>query len=158
MLRRQDINKLISGTSSEIYHKYVAPKSKQQTKPNKGKRRTTTRRGLRSSLTTNLVLCFLYRFCNLYLCRINLILSNSIPSYIPEKALNPGVNLPAANIVVVHRSDRSGTTYVWTSYLSSQSPSWNHTVGASKSVPWPTGIGAPDNIGVPNAIKGSKDT
>ena len=43
-------------------------------------------------------------------------------------------------------------------YLSSQSPSWNQTVGASKSVPWPTGIGAPDNEGVANAIKGSPNT
>src|SRR5262249_8243994 len=74
------------------------------------------------------------------------------------KALNPGVNLPNANIVVVHRSDGSGTNYVWTSYLSSQSPSWNQTVGASKSVTWPTGIGVPDNEGVANAIKGSPNT
>src|SRR5215472_15479962 len=74
------------------------------------------------------------------------------------KALNPGVNLPNANIVVVHRSDGSGTTYVWTSYLSSQSPSWNQTVGASKSVTWPTGIGVPDNEGVANAVKGSPNT
>ncbi|MGA9154261.1 MAG: phosphate ABC transporter substrate-binding protein PstS [Candidatus Nitrosopolaris sp.] len=75
-----------------------------------------------------------------------------------RKALNAGVNLPDANIVVVHRSDGSGTNYVWTSYLSSQSPSWNHTVGASKSVSWPTGIGVPDNEGVANAIKGSPNT
>ena len=74
------------------------------------------------------------------------------------KALNPGVNLPDGNIVVVHRSDGSGATYVWTSYLSSQSPLWNQTVGASKSVPWPTGIGAPDNEGVANAIKVSPNT
>ena len=74
------------------------------------------------------------------------------------KALNPGVNLPDGNIVVVHRSDGSGATYVWTSYLSSQSPLWNRTVGASKSVPWPTGIGAPGNEGVSNAIKGSPNT
>ena len=74
------------------------------------------------------------------------------------KALNPGVNLPDGNIVVVHRSDGSGATYVWTSYLSSQSPLWNQTVGASKSVPWPTGIGAPGNEGVSNAIKGSPNT
>jgi phosphate transport system substrate-binding protein len=74
------------------------------------------------------------------------------------KVLNPGVNLPNANIVVVHRSDGSGTTYVWTSYLSSHSPSWNQTIGASKSVPWPTGIGAPGNEGVANAIKGSPNT
>jgi phosphate transport system substrate-binding protein len=74
------------------------------------------------------------------------------------QALNPGVSLPASNIVVVHRSDGSGTTYVWTSYLSKESPSWNQTVGASKSVPWPTGIGAPGNEGVANAIKGSPNT
>ncbi|MGA9151179.1 MAG: phosphate ABC transporter substrate-binding protein PstS [Candidatus Nitrosopolaris sp.] len=74
------------------------------------------------------------------------------------KALNPGANLPNANIAVVHRSDGSGTTYIWTSYLSSQSPSWNQTVGASKSVPWPTGIGAPGNEGVASAIKGSPNT
>jgi phosphate transport system substrate-binding protein len=60
--------------------------------------------------------------------------------------------------LVVHRSDGSGTTYVWTSYLSKESPSWNQTVGASKSVPWPTGIGAPDNERVANAIKGSPNT
>jgi phosphate transport system substrate-binding protein len=77
----------------------------------------------------------------------------------PEiKALNPGVNLPNANIAVVHRSDGSGTTYVWTSYLSSHSPQWNQTVGASKSVPWPTGIGSPGNEGVANSIKGSPNT
>jgi phosphate transport system substrate-binding protein len=74
------------------------------------------------------------------------------------KALNLGINLPNANIVVVHRSDGSGTNYVWTSYLSSQSPSWNQTVGASKSVTWPTGIGVPDNEGVANAIKGSPNS
>ena len=74
------------------------------------------------------------------------------------QALNPGVSLPAANIVVVHRSDGSGTTFVWTSYLSKASPSWNQTIGASKSVPWPTGIGAPGNEGVASAIKGSPNT
>jgi phosphate transport system substrate-binding protein len=74
------------------------------------------------------------------------------------KALNPGVNLPNSNIAVVHRSDGSGTTYVWTSYLSSQSPQWNQTVGASKSVPWPIGIAAPGNEGVASTIKGSPNT
>lgn len=77
----------------------------------------------------------------------------------PEiQALNPGKSLPTANIVVVHRSDGSGTTFVWTSYLSSVSPQWNQTVGASKSVPWPIGVGAPGNEGVANAIKGSPNT
>jgi phosphate transport system substrate-binding protein len=74
------------------------------------------------------------------------------------ESLNPGKSLPSANIVVVHRSDGSGTTFVWTSFLSSVSPQWNQTVGASKSVPWPTGIGAPGNEGVANAIKGSPNT
>jgi len=74
------------------------------------------------------------------------------------KALNPGVNLPPSSIVVVHRSDGSGTTFVWTSYLSKSSPSFNQTVGASKSVPWPVGIAAPGNEGVANAIKGSPNT
>jgi phosphate transport system substrate-binding protein len=73
-------------------------------------------------------------------------------------ALNPGKSLPAANIVVVHRADGSGTTFIWTSYLSNASPSWNQTIGASKSVPWPTGVGAPGNEGVANAIKGSPNT
>jgi phosphate transport system substrate-binding protein len=74
------------------------------------------------------------------------------------KALNPGISLLATNIVVVHRSDGSGTTYFWTSYLSNESPSWNQTVGTSKSVPWPTGVGARGNAGVANAIKGSPNT
>lgn len=74
------------------------------------------------------------------------------------QALNPGTSLPAAPIVVVHRSDGSGTTFIWTSYLSKASPSWNQTIGASKSVPWPVGIGAPGNEGVSNAIKGSPNT
>ncbi len=74
------------------------------------------------------------------------------------KTLNPGVNLPNTNIAVVHRSDGSGTTFVWTSYLSKSSPSWNQTIGASKSVPWPIGIGAPGNEGVANTIKGSPNT
>jgi len=46
------------------------------------------------------------------------------------QALNPGTSLPAAPIVVVHRSDGSGTTFIWTSYLSKASPSWNQTIGA----------------------------
>jgi phosphate transport system substrate-binding protein len=74
------------------------------------------------------------------------------------QSLNSGKSLPSTNIVVVHRSDGSGTTFVWTSYLSSVSPQWNQTIGASKSVPWPTGIGAPGNEGVASAIKGSPNT
>ena len=62
----------------------------------------------------------------------------------PEiQSINPGVSLPSDDIVVVHRSDGSGTTYVWTDYLSKVSPQWSQQVGKAKSVPWPTGIGAP---------------
>jgi len=66
--------------------------------------------------------------------------------------LNPELSLPSENIVVAHRSDGSGTTFVWTSYLSLVSPEWNQTVGAGKSVEWPIGLGAPGNEGVSNTI------
>src|SRR5215216_2088045 len=69
------------------------------------------------------------------------------------KELNPGVPLPsAADIVVVHRSDGSGTTFIWTSYLSQVSPEWNQTVGAGKSVQWTVGLGAQGNEGVSNTV------
>jgi len=74
------------------------------------------------------------------------------------QSLNPDKKLPDANIVTVHRSDGSGTTFVWTNYLSKASPEFNQTIGASKSVQWPTGVGAPGNEGVANAIKGSPNT
>src|SRR5919106_557385 len=66
--------------------------------------------------------------------------------------LNPELTLPSENIVVVHRSDGSGTTFVWTSYLSAVSPEWSDTVGAGTSVEWPAGLGAPGNEGVANTI------
>lgn len=66
--------------------------------------------------------------------------------------LNPDLTLPSENIVVVHRSDGSGTTFVWTSYLSAVSPEWSETVGAGKSVEWPVGLGAPGNEGVSATI------
>ena len=72
------------------------------------------------------------------------------------KELNPNLTLPSKNINVVHRSDGSGTTFVFTDYLSKVSPEWNDKVGASKSVPWPTGIGAPGNEGVSASISGSE--
>jgi phosphate transport system substrate-binding protein len=72
--------------------------------------------------------------------------------------LNPEAQLPDENIVVVHRSDGSGTTFVWTDYLSSISPEWEQKVGKGKSVQWPVGIGAPGNEGVANAIRGSPYT
>jgi phosphate transport system substrate-binding protein len=74
------------------------------------------------------------------------------------QSLNPGVSLPSNDIVVVHRSDGSGTTFVWTDYLSKVSSEWSNKVGNSKSVPWPTGIGAPGNEGVANAVKGTQNT
>ena len=74
------------------------------------------------------------------------------------QSINPDVTLPSNNIVVVHRSDGSGTTFVWTDYLSKISSEWSNKVGTSKSVPWPTGIGAPGNEGVANAIKGTPNT
>jgi phosphate transport system substrate-binding protein len=66
--------------------------------------------------------------------------------------LNPDLALPSENIVVAHRSDGSGTTFVWTSYLSDVSPEWNETVGSGTAVQWPAGIGAPGNEGVANTI------
>lgn len=67
--------------------------------------------------------------------------------------LNPDVPLPRAEIVVVHRSDGSGTTFVWTSYLSRLSPEWAEEIGSGTAVEWPTGVGAPGNEGVANTIK-----
>src|SRR6476469_8325737 len=74
------------------------------------------------------------------------------------QALNKDKTLPADDIVVVHRSDGSGTTFVWTDYLSSVSQAWKDQVGKGKSVSWPVGIGAPGNEGVANAIKGTANT
>jgi len=66
--------------------------------------------------------------------------------------LNAGIQLPSADIITVHRSDGSGTTFIWTSYLSQVSPEWNQTVGAGKSVQWTVGLGASGNEGVSNTI------
>jgi phosphate transport system substrate-binding protein len=74
------------------------------------------------------------------------------------QSLNPGVSLPGDDIIVVHRSDGSGTTYVWTDYLSNISTAWKEQIGRGKSVQWPTGIGGPGNEGVANAINGSPNT
>lgn len=68
-------------------------------------------------------------------------------------SVNPGVKLPANDIEVVHRSDGSGTTFVFTDYLSKISPTWKSKVGANSSVSWPTGIGGKGNEGVAGAIK-----
>jgi phosphate transport system substrate-binding protein len=72
--------------------------------------------------------------------------------------LNPELSLPDADIVTVHRSDGSGTTFVWTDYLSAVSPEWSDQIGKGKSVQWPTGLGAPGNEGVANGIRGSENT
>ena len=67
--------------------------------------------------------------------------------------LNPGVKLPSTDIVVIHRSDGSGTTFIWTDYLSKISPEWKQKVGANTSVSWPTGLGGKGNEGVAGQIK-----
>jgi len=74
------------------------------------------------------------------------------------KADNPGVNLPATDIAVVHRSDGSGTTGVFTDYLAKVSPDWKSKVGQGTSVQWPTGIGGKGNEGVTGQIKQTPNT
>ncbi|HYH00869.1 MAG TPA: phosphate ABC transporter substrate-binding protein PstS [Terriglobales bacterium] len=69
---------------------------------------------------------------------------------------NPGVNLPDENIIVVHRSDGSGTTFVFTDYLSKVSPEWKSRVGAKTSVSWPVGLGAKGNEGIAGMIRQMK--
>jgi phosphate transport system substrate-binding protein len=69
------------------------------------------------------------------------------------KALNPGMSLPGTNITIVHRSDSSGTTAGFTTYLSDVSPSWKSSVGSDKDVKWPVGTGAAKNSGVAAAVK-----
>lgn len=66
---------------------------------------------------------------------------------------NPGVKFPASDIVVVHRSDGSGTTYCFTDYLSKVSPEWKAKVGTSTSVNWPVGLGGAQNPGVAGLVK-----
>jgi phosphate transport system substrate-binding protein len=73
-----------------------------------------------------------------------------------DKALtsvNPGVNLPDKDIIVVHRSDGSGTTFIWVDYLSKVSPEWKSQVGADTSVKWPIGMGGLHNDGVAGMIR-----
>ena len=70
--------------------------------------------------------------------------------------LNPSAKLPAQAIVVVHRSDGSGTTFIWTDYLSKVSADWQSKVGANTSVEWPVGIGAKGNEGVANNVQNTK--
>src|SRR4029077_6624269 len=73
-------------------------------------------------------------------------------------AANPGVTLPGNDIVVVHRSDGSGTTYIWTDYLSQVSDEWKSRVGKNTSVNWPTGLGGNKNEGVAGLVKQTPNT
>jgi phosphate transport system substrate-binding protein len=70
--------------------------------------------------------------------------------------LNSSAKLPSQAIVVAHRSDGSGTTAIWTNYLSKVSPDWHSKVGSSTSVEWPVGIGAKGNEGVANNVQNTK--
>src|SRR5580765_3057639 len=67
--------------------------------------------------------------------------------------LNPGVQLPATAISVVHRSDGSGTTFIWTNYLSKVSAEWKQKVGEGTAVNWPTGVGGKGNEGVASYVQ-----
>lgn len=73
-------------------------------------------------------------------------------------ANNRGVNLPANDIVVVHRSEGSGTTYIWTDYLSKVSDEWKNRVGKGASVNWPVGLGGKGNEGVTGQIKNAPNS
>jgi phosphate transport system substrate-binding protein len=68
-------------------------------------------------------------------------------------ALNPGVKLPDADIIVVHRSDGSGTSYIFTDFLARISPEWKQNVGKATSVNWPAGLGGKGNEGVTQQVK-----
>jgi phosphate transport system substrate-binding protein len=70
--------------------------------------------------------------------------------------LNPGVKLPAEDILVVHRSDGSGTTYIFTDFLAKVSPEWKQRVGQATSVEWPVGLGGKGNEGVTQQVKQSE--
>ena len=71
---------------------------------------------------------------------------------------NKGVSLPDADIVVVHRSEGSGTTYIWTDYLSKVSEEWKNKVGKGASVNWPVGLGGKGNEGVTGQIKNAPNS
>jgi phosphate transport system substrate-binding protein len=69
------------------------------------------------------------------------------------RAVNPKIGLPDERITVVHRADGSGTTWIFTTYLSKVSPEWKKNIGAGKSVSWPTGVGGKGNPGVAALVK-----
>jgi phosphate transport system substrate-binding protein len=73
-------------------------------------------------------------------------------------ALNPGVKLPDSDIIVVHRTDGSGTTYIFTDYLSKVSADWKAKVGTNTAVKWPTGLGGKGNEGVSGQIQQTPGT
>lgn len=74
------------------------------------------------------------------------------------KADNPGVNLPGADITVVHRSDGSGTTAIFTEYLGKVSPEWKQKPGVGKSINWPVGIGGQGNEAVSGQVRNTPNT
>jgi phosphate transport system substrate-binding protein len=77
----------------------------------------------------------------------------------PEIAnANPGVSLPKDDIVLIHRSDGSGTTFIWTDFLSKASSDWKNKVGAGASINWPVGLGGKGNEGVSGLIKQTPDS
>jgi phosphate transport system substrate-binding protein len=77
----------------------------------------------------------------------------------PEIAkANPGVSLPGDDIVVIHRSDGSGTSFIWTDFLSKASADWKSKVGAGASINWPVGLGGKGNEGVSGLIKQTPDS
>jgi phosphate transport system substrate-binding protein len=90
--------------------------------------------------------------CKIYLGEITKWNDNAI------KHLNPKIKLPASDITVVHRSDGSGTTAIFTTYLSEVCPAWKEKVGAGTSVSWPTGIGGKGNEGVANYVQQQKNS
>jgi len=69
------------------------------------------------------------------------------------RQLNPAARLPHRGIIVAHRSDGSGTTYIFTDFLSSASPMWRRTIGTGKAVSWPIGLGGRGNEGVAGLVK-----
>ncbi len=74
------------------------------------------------------------------------------------KGMNPGVTLPDSDITVVHRSDGSGTTAIFTGYLNDVCPAWKEKVSTGTSVSWPTGIGGKGNEGVANYVQQQKNS
>jgi phosphate transport system substrate-binding protein len=74
------------------------------------------------------------------------------------QSLNPTTTLPSETIATVHRSDGSGTTFIFTGYLSASSTAWNNSIGQGKSVAWPVGLGQNGNTGVASTVNGTSNT